>query len=393
MMAQRDNAAMDIDVPTTLLGSLSPTQFMRRHWQKRPLLVRQALPLVRPPLPRGALFDLAGADGVESRLVRRDETGRWHLRRGPLPRRALPPPSRPGWTLLVQGLDLHVEAAHALLSCFAFVPAARLDDLMLSYASDGGGVGPHTDAYDVFLVQVAGRRRWRYGRVERPELRDDVPLRMLASFSPEEDHVLDAGDLLYLPPGWGHDGIAVGPDCMTASVGYRTPTADELARALLVRLADTETDDVRGRIHYRDPRQGATTQIGAVPEALQAFASSSLRRMVRRPGAIERALGEWITEPKPQVWFEAGAGDAGKGVRLDRRTRMAYDARHVYMNGDSWRAAGRDARLMRRLADARRLPAPDVAALSADARGVLDEWIEAGWVCAGEPVKGADDAA
>ncbi|HET9823371.1 MAG TPA: cupin domain-containing protein [Burkholderiaceae bacterium] len=384
---------MDIQAPTALLGGLSPTQFMRRHWQKRPLLVRQALPGVRPPLARAALFDLAGADDVESRLVRRDDAGRWHLRRGPLPRRALPPLSSTGWTLLVQGLDLHVEAAHALLSRFAFVPAARLDDLMLSYASDGGGVGPHTDAYDVFLVQVAGRRRWRYGRVTHPRWRDDVPLRMLASFTPEEEHVLQAGDLLYLPPGWGHDGIAQGHDCMTASVGYRTPAADELARALLARLADTESDDPRGRVHYRDPRQGATTQAGAMPAALQAFAASALQRLLRQPGAIERALGEWITEPKPQVWFEAGAGDARGGVRLDRRTRMAYDERHVYMNGESWRAAGRDARLMRQLADARALQARDVRALSAGARGVLDEWIEAGWVrVAGAEAKGGHDA-
>ena len=393
MIPQRDNSPMDIHAPTALLGGLSPAQFMRRHWQKRPLLVRQALPGIQPPLAHGALFDLAGADDVESRLVRRDEGGRWHLRRGPLPRRALPPRSRPGWTLLVQGLDLHVDAAHALLSRFAFVPAARLDDLMLSYASEGGGVGPHTDAYDVFLVQVAGRRRWRYGRVERPQLRDDVPLRMLTAFTPEEDHVLEVGDLLYLPPGWGHDGVAVGPDCMTASIGYRTPAAEELARALLARLADTESHEAPRPALYRDPRQGATTQVGAMPAALQGFATSAVQRLLRQPGAIDRALGEWVTEPKPQVWFDGGVGDARQGVRLDRRTRMAYDARHVYMNGESWRAAGRDARLMRQLADTRALAARDVDALSADARGVLDEWIEAGWVRPAKVMKGADDAA
>jgi 50S ribosomal protein L16 3-hydroxylase len=133
---------MDPDLALPLLGGLTPQQFMRRHWQKKPLLVRQALPGVAAPVSRTALFELAAGDAAESRLVRRRGDG-WSLRHGPLPRRALPPLSRPGWTLLVQGLDLQLQAAHELLQRFRFVPDARLDDLMLSYASDGGGVGPH----------------------------------------------------------------------------------------------------------------------------------------------------------------------------------------------------------------------------------------------------------
>jgi 50S ribosomal protein L16 3-hydroxylase len=388
-MAQRDNRAMDIDRPRRLLGGLSPTRFMRRHWQRQPLLVRQAWPGVAPPLPRRELFDLAGRDDVESRLVRRDADGRWHLRRGPLPRRALPAATRPGWTLLVQGLDLHVEAAHAMLWPFDFVPAARLDDLMLSYASEGGGVGPHTDSYDVFLIQVAGRRRWRYGRIERPVWRDDVPLKMLAGFTPEEDHVLEPGDLLYLPPGWAHDGSAVGSDCMTASVGFRAPLAGEVARALLARAADAEGDARSEALRYRDPRSGAVRHAGAVPDAMHDFASASVQQLLGRPGALERALGEWITEPKPQVWFEGGGVlDARRGVRLDRRTRMAYDARHVFINGESLRASGRDADCMHELADSRRLPARGVRALSRGARAVLADWLEAGWLVADE---GGDD--
>jgi 50S ribosomal protein L16 3-hydroxylase len=130
----------------------------------------------------------------------------------------------------VQGLDLHVDAAHDLLARFRFVPSARLDDLMLSYASAGGGVGPHIDSYDVFLLQVQGRRRWRIGRAKDVRLRDDVPLNMLRHFAPEHEWLLEAGDMLYLPPGWGHDGVAVGGDCMTASIGFRAPRADELAQ-------------------------------------------------------------------------------------------------------------------------------------------------------------------
>lgn len=380
-MAQGDNEPMiHLDAPTALLGGLSPQRFMRRHWHKTPLLVRQAMPDVAPPIDRAGLFALAARDEVESRLVRR-EGRQWQLRRGPFPRRALPPLSRPGWTLLVQGLDLHVDAAHALLSRFRFVPDARLDDLMVSYASDGGGVGPHIDSYDVFLLQVAGRRRWRIGRCPQPVLRDDVPLKMLARFKTEQDWTLETGDMLYLPPGWAHDGVAVGSDCMTASIGFRAPTDVELAQALLARLADAPGSAQARR--YRDAGQPATMQPGQVPAALQAFAQDALARALASPHAVACALGEWLTEPKPQVWFEPARTQADLsrgGLAADRRTRMAYDAAHVFINGESFRAGGRDARLIRRLCDQRRLDARDVLRLSAEARGLVGEWTQAGWL-------------
>ena len=149
---------MDIAVASSLLGGLSPQVFMRRHWQKQPLLIRQALPGIVPPLDRAGLFALASRDDVESRIVEHRADG-WTLRHGPFARRQLPPVKQPAWTLLVQGVDLHDEVAHELLARFRFVPDARLDDLMVSYATDGGGVGPHFDSYDVFLLQVHGRRR------------------------------------------------------------------------------------------------------------------------------------------------------------------------------------------------------------------------------------------
>jgi 50S ribosomal protein L16 3-hydroxylase len=371
---------IDIDQPVSLLGGLAPARFMRRHWHKTPLLVHKAWPGIVPPLSRTELFALAARDDVESRLIVRD--GRqWSLRQGPLPRRALPPLSQAQWTLLVQGLDLHVDAAQALLSRFRFVPSARLDDLMLSYASDGGSVGPHIDSYDVFLLQVAGRRRWRYGRCEKPSMRGDVPLKMLSHFEPTESHLLEPGDMLYLPPGWAHEGTAVGGDCMTASIGFRAPTEAELARVLLERLADDVGDDPSPR--YRDAGQQATAQPGAVPVALREFAQRSLARAIGEPTAVARALGEWLTEPKPHVWFDPdpkASLSANAGVVLDRRTRMAYDERQVFINGESFRASGADAARMRRLADARSLAAPDLRGLSAGARALIAEWLLAGWL-------------
>jgi 50S ribosomal protein L16 3-hydroxylase len=369
---------MDVNQPLALLGGLSPAVFMRRHWQKRPLLVRQAVPDVAPPATRSALFELAARDDVESRLIAHDRRG-WSLRRGPLPRRALPPLKQPRWTLLVQGLDLHVDAAHELLKRFRFVPDARLDDLMVSYATDGGGVGPHVDAYDVFLLQVHGRRRWRVGRVAEPVMVDGLPLKILAHFEPEHEWVLEPGDMLYLPPLWGHDGVAVG-ECMTCSIGFRVPSAGDAAHDVLQRVLDG-MDPVEAPALYKDPAQPATPHPALVPDALQSFARTAVERLLRDPQAMACALGEALTEPKPQVWFDGGAAPNGDtGVRLDRRTRMMYDAAHVFINGESFRAGGRDATLMRRLADDRQLGAREVARLGSNARALLGTWVEAGWV-------------
>lgn len=375
---------MDVNAATPLLGGLSPAAFMRRHWQKKPLLVRQAWPGVVAPLPRPLLFEMAGQDGVESRLVQRTGTAAaaWRVRSGPMPRRALPPVARPGWTLLVQGLDLHLPAARQMLERFRFLPDARLDDLMLSWASPRGGVGPHVDSYDVFLLQVQGRREWRIAPPASPASRaepawvEGAPLKLLRDFEPTQGWVLDPGDMLYLPPGWGHDGTAVGGDCMTCSIGFRAPSAGELARELLLRLSE---DEGESRL-YRDPQQPATAHPGELPSSLVQFAQQALQRHLADPQALPRALGEILTEPKPNVWFNARpAAAASVALQLDPRTRMAYDTRHVFINGESFVASGRDARLMRVLADARQLSARERAGLSSDATELMSEWLGAGW--------------
>ena len=363
----------------TLLGGISPETFMRRHWQKKPLLVRQALPGVQPPVTRAQMFALAQQEDVESRLiVAKGDT--WKLRHGPLPRQALPAVKQPRWTLLVQGLDLHVAEAHEMLSRFRFVPQARLDDLMISWASEGGGVGAHMDNYDVFLIQVHGKRRWRIGPVADETLVPGVPLKLLANFEPTQDVVLEPGDMLYLPPRWGHDGIAVDGECMTCSVGFRVPCEDDLARELLQRLPELMDEEQKGRL-YRDPKQPATATPGQIPAALSDFARQALERALRDPARLQAALGEILSEPKPNVWFEQdGEADVAGGVALHRRSRMMYDEKFVFINGESFHAGGRDARLMRRLADAGALSAREVATLSDDARELLEDWAAAGWV-------------
>ena len=349
---------------------------MRRHWQKAPLVVRGAMRGIQP-LPRARLFALAADDNVESRLIARRGRAGWTLKHGPIARSALPPLKRPNWTLLVQGVDLHDDAAHTLLRSFSFVPDARVDDLMISWASDGGGVGPHFDSYDVFLLQAHGQRRWRIGRTHDAKLDPNAPLKILRRFVPEQELVLNAGDMLYLPPQWAHDGVAEGGDCMTYSIGMRAPQHGELAAELAARLADALDDATL----YRDPRQGATRQPAAIPTRLQRFATAAARSLIAQRGGAERVLGELLSEPKPHVLFERARGTWRPGnVTLDRRTRMLYDTHHAYINGDSVRASGSDAALLRRLADERCLDARAVRAASPAARRLLREWFVAGWL-------------
>ena len=373
---------MDVNLPLPLLGGLSPAAFMRRHWQKKPLLIRQAVPDAGSLLGRAALFELAAQQQVESRLVVGSEAagGRWKMRQGPLPRRVLPPLKQPGWTLLVQGVDLHLDAAHRLLNGFRFVPDARLDDVMVSYASDGGGVGPHVDSYDVFLLQLHGRRRWRIGRQKDLTLREGLPLKILSDFQPDQEFLLDAGDMLYLPPKYAHDGVAMG-ECMTLSVGFHAPTRSDLAGELLQRLAQ-DAEEVAGSQLYRDPAQAAVATPAAIPSQLQDFAREALLQIAQDPAVLHRALGEYLTEPKAQVWFDSpeAALQAASGIRLDRKTRMMYDAGHVFINGEGFLAGGRDATLMRRLADTRMLSAQDHQRASAAARDLLQDWASAGWL-------------
>jgi 50S ribosomal protein L16 3-hydroxylase len=394
---------MDVNQPLSLLAGLTPAQFMHRHWQKKPLVVRQAIAGLQPLLSRAELFKLAATEAVESRLIVQNQSN-WTMKHGPFAARALPALSQNAWTLLLQGVDLHDARAHQLLQQFRFVPDARLDDLMISFATPGGGVGPHFDSYDVFLLQVSGRRRWKISRQKDLSLQSGMPLKILQNFQPEEEFVLEAGDMLYLPPRYAHDGVAEAceangkpQDCMTYSIGFRAPARRELAAELLHRLAEFHEDDeqeaaqgegavpARAPDLYRDPDQPATASPGAMPPELAAFAEKVVHDALKDPLAVACALGEYMTEPKPSVWFEEAvqqwvAQDGGTDLFLVAQTRMMYDAHHVFINGESHRAKGADARLMQSLADQRGLTAKQLGKASGAALSLLSEWHEAGWL-------------
>ena len=374
---------MNTEKQLTLLGGLSPSQFMKRHWQKKPLLVRNAIPGFVPCVGRADLVALAGEEGVESRLIVDSPKG-WKMKHGPFSKRNLPPFSQKKWTFLVQGVDLHDDGVHALLQQFRFVPGARLDDVMVSYATDGGGVGPHFDSYDVFLLQAHGQRRWRIGRQKDLSLQEGVPLKILKNFEAEEEFVLNPGDMLYLPPKYAHDGVAMG-ECMTWSVGFRASQEGELARELLMGVAE-EAFESLGATLYRDPQQLAVSSSAAIPSSFSSFARQVVDKAFKNPQLLDCLLGEYLTEPKANVWFEGAQAepDFSGGIQLDRRTKMMYDDHHLFINGESFKFGGRDAVGLRQLANDRAITGQSFKVLSTDAKAALLDWAFAGWL---RPVK------
>src|SRR6185369_4730384 len=262
-----------------LLGRRTPSRFLAHYWQKRPLLIRGAVPGFGDLIEPGDLFGLTAGDAVESRLVLR-QGARWSLEHGPFARRRFTALPKSRWTLLVQGLNLHLDSADRLLRRFSFIPQARLDDVMVSYAAPGGGVGPHVDSYDVFLLQGRGRRRWRiapHGEPKARQLLAHAPLKILRNFKPAAEYVLEAGDMLYLPPGWAHDGVAI-DWCSTYSIGFRAPARSELMAEFLLRFSERVAQQNRaGR--YADPGLKPAAHPAALPGAMVDELATQLGRL------------------------------------------------------------------------------------------------------------------
>ncbi|WP_242123680.1 cupin domain-containing protein [Sphingobium sp. Sx8-8] len=269
------------------LSRFNADLFLRDHWQKRPLLIRSPWTRWRNPLEPDELAGLACEEGVESRLILRDGDA-LRLENGPLPESRFGDLGSGPWTLLVQAVDHHAPDVAALIEPFRFVPDWRIDDVMVSYATDGGGVGPHYDQYDVFLVQGLGRRRWRVGPkcdAETPLLPHE-DLRLIADFEATGDWILEPGDILYVPPGYAHDGTAVGTDCMTYSIGFRAPSRAELVEGWAEHQADALAEDDR----YADPDLNAQPH----PGEITAPAIDRLHAMVLDALADRDAFARWF---------------------------------------------------------------------------------------------------
>jgi 50S ribosomal protein L16 3-hydroxylase len=374
-----------------LLGGLTPRIFLQRHWQKRPLLIRRALPGFSGLLSREQLIGLARRDDVRARVV--IKSGRsWQSHEGPFDRSFLRGLPARNWSLLVHDIDHFLPAARALLDRFDFIGRARLDDLMVSFAAPGGGVGPHVDSYDVFLLQGPGRRRWRVSHQHDLALVENAPLKLLRRFRAEQEWVLDAGDMLYLPPGWAHHGVAL-ENCTTYSIGFRAPAWHDLAIDFLRHLED----QVALQGMYRDATLAPTRQPARIASQMVRKVGEQLARMQWSKGEVTRFLGRHLTEPRAHVVFQRASAHLSRsaflnraqreGVRLDLRTQMLYAGGLFFINGESALVTGRARDSMRELADRRRL-----ARVDSSQRGLatlLHEWYLAGYLQLGVTHPGA----
>ena len=366
----------------TLLGDITPAQFLRDYWHKKPLLIRQAIPGFKPLLSLDKLAELAKLNHVESRLITQQDDD-WAMQHGPI--EALPPASQDAWTMLVQGVNLHDKKADALLREFRFVPDARLDDLMISYATNGGGVGPHFDSYDVFLLQAHGKRRWRIGAQKDLTLVEGKPLKILKNFTPQEEFVLEPGDMLYLPPHYAHDGVAEG-DCMTYSIGFRSPSYQELGEAFLQFMCDSI--DLPGR--YADPELDVAKHPAEIPKHMLATITEEMNKVRFTEEDITIFVGEHLSEPKHNVFFTGPAKPltmgrfaetlAKRGVVLSLKTQMLYRGKHVFINGESFEVGRADKVLLDYLANERLLTGAQAATASDDVLEALYTWYQDGWV-------------
>jgi 50S ribosomal protein L16 3-hydroxylase len=366
----------------TLLGGISARTFLERYWQQRPLLVRGAWPGLRDPVSVSDLFRLAARADCESRLVVRRRG--WQLEHGPFRTAHLRAMPARGWTLLVQGVNLLVPAADRWLRAFRFLPYARLDDVMASYAADGGGVGPHFDSFDVFLLQGRGRRRWRVSRQRDLEPHPRAPLRILRDFHAEHEWVLEPGDMLYLPPGVAHEGTALGP-CLTYSIGFRSPAARELGVEFLAFLQDRiDLGDER----YGDAGARPSRRPARIAEPLVDHCVAVLSRVDWRRRDVAEFLGRYLSEPKPHVLFSRPPSPLARraferaarrtGVHLAAATGMLFRGGQVYINGESVAVSGRTRACLCELADARELPPRK--SFTRAAAALLYTWYRAGYL-------------
>jgi 50S ribosomal protein L16 3-hydroxylase len=365
---------------------LSPQDFLDRYWQRQPLVMRSAATGLTHPEP-DLLAGLALEDGVESRLIRGAEDKGWSLKSAPLAEDDLTTLPERDWTLLVQSVDCYLTEVSLLLDCFDFLPAWRLDDIMISAAADGGGVGPHFDRYDVFLVQARGLRRWRLGPGCGPDTpqRDAGGLRLLEDMPVEEEFVLEPGDVLYLPPGQAHWGLAQGSDCVTWSVGFRAPTAADV----LDRLTDAALGEVPEQV-WGDPGRAPASAPGELEPGDRDALARHGAALLDDPDRRARALCALLSEPRQESLdfaldirhILARAPDTA--LVRHGGARLLYHEDSVgpslWINGHRHRLGAEETPLARLLARKRRLSRDELdSVLTSRGDALLEEWIDDGY--------------
>ena len=355
------------------LGNITAAEFLRDYWQKKPLLVRNAFPEIASLIDPDELTGLSMEEGIEARIVIEKGKTPWQVMHGPFTDKTFSKLPKTHWTLLVQAVDHYLPELGDYLDYFNFIPNWRIDDIMVSYAPEGGSVGPHFDQYDVFLIQGRGQRHWQLGQYcddSTPRL-PDVKLRILQDMQPWFDEVLNPGDLLYVPPGLAHYGVARN-DCMTYSIGFRAPGLAQL----LERVVDNALEAKGGHRLYVDPDLSAQPNPGQLSDA----ALENLRRQVlavlEDPAQFREAVLPFLTEAKYEDYEPETAEladdelvevlAAGALLRRDPASRYVYigssdAAERLFINGEDAGLPTTAATLGALLAERRRLQESDLA--------------------------------
>lgn len=372
--------------PLTLLGEISIDTFLKEYWHKKPLLIRGAIPNFEGFLTPNELAGLACEEDVQSRLVSYQKK-QWKLEQGPFPEKRFAKLPERDWTLLVQSVNHHMQEGNDLLQQFNFIPHARLDDLMVSYAPDGGGVGPHFDSYDVFLLQGCGQRLWRMSEQKDLSLVAGAPLRILQNFHSEQEWTLSAGDMLYLPPHVAHWGIAIG-DCMTYSIGFRAPSAEELSGEFLNYLQMRREPSGR----YSDPDLTVQSHPAEISAGMIKKVDSILDGLKWNEEDVARFLGQYLSEPKSHVVFEPPPNMTLKtfckrialdGIKLSYKSQLLKAQDTFYLNGEVLEVDPDSVDLMMKLADGRQLSSDELSEAVKAHENLVDQlydWYLAGWL-------------
>ena len=368
-----------------LLGARNARRFLKEFWQQKPLLARRVQLQLGAAIDRAQLIELACRDDVDSRLVIHARQT-WHVEHGPFRRRDIAQLPPRNWTLLVNGVENFIPAARALQMQFGFVPYARQDDVMVSYAAPGGSVGPHYDGYDVFLLQGAGARRWQVSSQRDLALIEGAPLKILRRFRPQRAWTLKTGDLLYLPPRHAHHGVAL-DNCITWSIGCRAPSRQEMA----ARFLDFLQDHLQLDGGYRDPGLKLQRDPAAIGNTMLHQVRAMVGAIRWSAADIERCLGEYLTEPRPNLVFararrmpaaQFARAASTRGVQLDLKSRMLFSGRTVFINGESVTVDAATGKTLHELANRRSLP--PATRIDATTRELLYQWHRAGYIELGD---------
>ncbi len=369
-----------------LLNNLTPAQFLAEYWQKKPLLIRQAIPNFKGLLSPNELAGLACEDDVQARIIQQKKD-KWAVKHGPFDEADFAKLPKRDWTLLVQNVNHYLPEAAELLAQFNFIPHARLDDLMVSYAPTGGGVGAHVDSYDVFLLQGSGKRNWKISTQEDLNLIENTPLKILKNFKAEQEWALEAGDMLYLPPQVAHWGISESEDCMTYSIGFRAPKTQELQHEFLNYLQDNiQTEGL-----YADADLSLQNHPAEISDDMVKKVSSMLQKITWDKNNVADFLGQYLTEPKLDVVFEPNrkiskvaftAQLSQKTLYLSLKSQILFTKNQFYLNGEKLAVPAEIFEYIRDFSDKKVLRITGLQAnIHAACSDVLFEAYLAGFVC------------